>query len=119
MNSVAVLVEHHGGAAEHRRPLAGEAAKPLSFEKQLLAPDILHDDLLGQRSAVPRQLFGANDLGNNEIRVEGDQKLGAVVVEEAIGAAARRRDGVDGVKDVKRRTLEYRRRLEDTARSAS
>ena len=48
------------------------------------------------------QLVGADDLGDDEVRIEGDQKLGAVVVEEAVGAAARSGDGVDGMKDVQR-----------------
>ena len=52
VDQVAVLVEHHGGAAQHRGAFAGEAAEPLAFEHQLLAPDVLHDDLLGQRPAV-------------------------------------------------------------------
>ena len=43
----------------------------------------------GSASAVARQLVGAHDLGDDEIRVERNQQLGAVVVEEAIGAAAR------------------------------
>ena len=110
---VAVLVEHHGRAAEHRRPFAGEAAESLAFEKQLLTPDILYNDLLGERSAVPRQLVGADDLGDDEICIERNEELGAVVVEEAVGAAARGGDSIDWVKDVERRTLEYRRRLKE------
>ena len=69
INQIAVLVEHHGGAAKHRRLLAGEAAEPLPFKDQLLAPDILQDDLLGQRSAVARQLAGADDLGDAQVCV--------------------------------------------------
>ena len=46
LNLIAVLVEDHRGTAEHRCPLASEAAESLSFEKQFLAPDVLHNYLL-------------------------------------------------------------------------
>ena len=60
------------------------------------------------------QLAGAHDLGDDEVRVEGNEQLGAVVVEEAIGAAARGGDRLDRMKDVERRPLEHRRRLEQS-----
>ena len=55
---------------------------------------------------LARTISGMIDIG-----VERNVELGAIVVEKAVGAAARGRDGIHGVEDVQRRALEHRRRL--------
>src|SRR5262249_10362590 len=111
VDQVAVLVEHHGGAAEHGGALAGEATEPVAFEQQLLAPEILHDGLLGQRQPIAGAFAGAHDLWDVDVGFARNEQFGTVVVEKAVGAAARCRDRFHGVEDVECRTAEYWRRL--------
>jgi len=73
VNQIAVLVEHHRGAAQHRRPFPGECAEAGSLEEQILAPQILHDNLLRLRQSVPGVFPGTHDLGYDEVRVERNQ----------------------------------------------
>ena len=113
VDQVAVLVEHHGGTAEHRRPLAGKPAEPLAFEQNLLAPDVLDDDLVGQRQAVAGALAGADDLGDDR----GPRWAGSTAWRDCRRGSDRRRRATRrstsiGMKDIERRPLEHRRGLD-------
>ena len=58
--------------APHSIVVRSPAKRPnrAAFEQHVLAPDVLHDGLLGQRQAVAGALVGAHDLGDDDVGVE-------------------------------------------------
>ena len=95
MDLVAILVQDERCTAQHTRSLTGKAAEALALECDIFPPYVLHDDLVGELPRFRRQLFGANDLGDDEVGVEGNEQIGTIVIEKTIGTAARCTDRVN------------------------